>query len=380
MMVSDFFLGGFCIVSFFVLLWQWFEAVRFPLHSRLNETPYTPSVTLFKPLKGCEPRTMECLASWLEQDYAGSVQVLFGIADPTDLVIPPLRNLLAKFPQKEIKIIFSSEQKGHNKKVSSLIQMATEATGDVWVVSDADILAPHDLLKSMVQPLRDSSVGAVNCLYRITGPDNFGTTLEKIAVNADFWSQVIQSLRLGKQDFCLGAVICVNAEIFKKTGGFEPIADLLADDYHIGNRIHKSGKNIALSTLTVESIVPRTKLANVWKHQLRWARTIRFERPVSYGLSVISNTTLWALLWILAGYWEYRYLVCLVVLLTRLVAVKDLMCRIEKSQGKWIDACLAWSKDLFQLALWVGAFVGNRVVWRGMKFRVRKGGILEPID
>jgi len=323
---------------------------------------------------------MECLASWLEQDYAGSVQVLFGIADTADPVVPPLRNLLAKFPQKEIKIIFSSEQKGHNKKVSSLIQMATEATGDVWVVSDADILAPHDLLRSMVQPLRDSSVGAVNCLYRITGPDNFGTTLEKIAVNADFWSQVIQSLRLGKQDFCLGAVICVNAEIFKKTGGFEPIADLLADDYHIGNRIHKSGKNIALSTLTVESIVPRTKLANVWKHQLRWARTIRFERPVSYGLSVISNTTLWALLWILAGYWEYRYLVCLVVLLTRLVAVKDLMCRIEKSQGKWIDACLAWSKDLFQLALWVGAFVGNRVGWRGMKFRVRKGGILEPID
>jgi ceramide glucosyltransferase len=114
-----------------------------------------------------------------------------------------LRNLLAKFPQKEIKIIFCSEQKGHNKKVSSLIQMTPKATGDIWIISDADILAPRDLLKNLVQPLRDSSVGAVNCLYRIAGPDNFGTTLEKIAVNADFWSQVIQSLRLGKQIFAL---------------------------------------------------------------------------------------------------------------------------------------------------------------------------------
>jgi len=380
MMVSDFILGGLCIVSFFVLLWQWFEAARYPLHSRLKETPYAPSVTLFKPLKGCETRTIECLASWIEQDYAGSIQILFGIADPADPVIPPLRNLLAKFPQKEINIIFCSEQKGHNKKVSSLIQMAPVATGDIWVVSDADILAPRDLLRNLVQPLRDSSIGAVNCLYRIAGPDNFGTTLEKIAVNADFWSQVIQSLRLGKQDFCLGAVICVNAEVFRKTGGFEPIADLLADDYHIGNRIHKSGKNIALSTLAVESIVPKAKLANVWKHQLRWARTIRFERPVSYGLSIISNTTLWALLWIIAGTWEYRYLVSIGVLLTRLIAVRDLMSRVEQTLGKWHNGWQAWAKDLFQFALWIGAFAGNCVVWRGIKFRVRKGGVLEPIN
>ena len=112
MMVSDFILGGLCIVSIFVLLWQWFEATRYPLHSHLKETPYAPSVTLFKPLKGCEDRTIKCLASWIEQDYDGSIQILFGVADPADPVIPPLRNLLAKFPQKEIKIIFCSEQKG----------------------------------------------------------------------------------------------------------------------------------------------------------------------------------------------------------------------------------------------------------------------------
>jgi len=56
------------------------------------------------------------------------------------------------------------------------------------------------------------------------------------------------------------------------------------------------------------------------------------------------------------------------------------MCRIEQTQGKWIDACQAWSKDLFQFALWIGAFAGNCVVWRGVKFRVHKGGILESIN
>ncbi|MGI6347222.1 MAG: glycosyltransferase [Limisphaerales bacterium] len=376
----NFILGGVCIVSFLVLLWQWLEAARYPLHTRFKETPHSPSLTLFKPLKGCDARTIECLCSWLEQDYSGDIQFLFGVAESADPVVSPLQKLLAKFPGKETKIIFCPELKGQNRKVSSLVQMAPEATGAVWVLSDADILAPPDLLKNLVQPLQDSSVGAVNSLYRIIAPDSFSASLEAIAVNADFWSQVVQSLRLGKQDFCLGAAICMDAEVFKKTGGFEPISDLLADDYHIGNRIYKSGKSIALSTLVVDSIIPPTNLANIWKHQLRWARTIRFERPISYALSIISNTTFWALLWLFAGTWEFRYLICLPVLLIRAIAVNSLRSKIEQRSISWCTVWLAWVKDLFQFALWLGAFTGRHVIWRGVKLRVRKGGVLEPLN
>ena len=39
-----------------------------------------PGVTVFKPLKGREPFTRECLASFLAQDYR-PCQVLFGVAD-----------------------------------------------------------------------------------------------------------------------------------------------------------------------------------------------------------------------------------------------------------------------------------------------------------
>ncbi|MDI9400761.1 MAG: glycosyltransferase, partial [Verrucomicrobiota bacterium] len=146
----NFILGGVCIVSFLVLLWQWLEAARYPLHTRFKETPHSPSLTLFKPLKGCDARTIECLCSWLEQDYSGDIQFLFGVAESADPVVSPLQKLLAKFPGKETKIIFCPELKGQNRKVSSLVQMAPEATGAVWVLSDADILAPPDLLKNLV--------------------------------------------------------------------------------------------------------------------------------------------------------------------------------------------------------------------------------------
>ena len=370
-------LGGICLVSFAVLLWQWWEAARLPLHQRLQKTPYAPDVTLFKPLKGCEPRTIECIASWLEQDYPGNVQILFGVADPKDPVLPELERLLKRYPAFHADIILCTENLGANRKVSSLIQMSRKANGEVWIVSDADILAPKDLVRNIVQPLSDPQNGAVNCLYQIVAPSGFAMSLEKIGVNADFWSQVAQSLRLAEQNFCLGAVMAVNATVFRETGGFEPLANMLADDYHIGNRIHHSGKKIVLSSLVVDSIAHQANIREVWSHQLRWARTICFERPVSYGLSIISNTTFWAVLWLICGSHSSRYIIAGGVLLIRVLAVADLQRRLALDWRACRSSVLVWLKDLFQFMIWLCAFCGNQVEWRGQRFRVRKGGVLE---
>ena len=370
-------LGGICLVSFAVLLWQWWEAARLPLHQRLQKTPYAPDVTLFKPLKDCEPRTMECIASWLEQDYPGNVQILFGVADPKDPVLPELERLLKRYPAFHADIILCTENLGANRKVSSLIQMSRKANGEVWIVSDADILAPKDLVRNIVQPLSDPQNGAVNCLYQIVAPSGFAMSLEKIGVNADFWSQVAQSLRLAEQNFCLGAVMAVNATVFRETGGFEPLANMLADDYHIGNRIHHSGKKIVLSSLVVDSIAHQANIREVWSHQLRWARTICFERPVSYGLSIISNTTFWAVLWLICGSHSSRYIIAGGVLLIRVLAVADLQRRLALDWRACRSSVLVWLKDLFQFMIWLCAFCGNQVEWRGQRFRVRKGGVLE---
>ena len=370
-------LGGICLVSFAVLLWQWWEAARLPLHQRLQKTPYAPDVTLFKPLKGCEPRTMECIASWLEQDYPGNVQILFGVADPKDPVLPELERLLKRYPAFHAEISLCTEDLGANRKVSSLIQMSRKANGEVWIVSDADILAPKDLVRNIVQPLSDPQNGAVNCLYQIVAPSGFAMSLEKIGVNADFWSQVAQSLRLAEQNFCLGAVMAVNATVFRETGGFEPLANMLADDYHIGNRIHHSGKKIVLSSLVVDSIAHQANIREVWSHQLRWARTICFERPVSYGLSIISNTTFWAVLWLICGSHSSRYIIAGGVLLIRVLAVADLQRRLALDWRACRSSVLVWLKDLFQFMIWLCAFCGNQVEWRGQRFRVRKGGVLE---
>ena len=58
-----------------------------------------------------------------------------------------------------------------------------------------------------------------------------------IATNADFWSQVLQNKSLQPLDFALGAVMATRKEHLEKIGGFETLADYLADDFQLGNRI-----------------------------------------------------------------------------------------------------------------------------------------------
>jgi ceramide glucosyltransferase len=46
----------------------------------------------------------------------------------------------------------------------------------------------------------------------------------------------------------------------------------------------------------------------------------------------------------------------------------------------WPYAWLIPVKDLLQAALWLLAFLGNRIEWRGQRMRLRHDGILEPLD
>ena len=122
--------------------------------------------------------------------------------------------------------------------------------------------------------------------------------MEAVAINADFWSQVLQSKTLKPLDFALGAAILVRRDALAQIGGFPSLADCLADDYQLGHRISKNGHRIALCPAVAECWDAPMSWRDVWKHQLRWARTIRVCQPLPYFFSILSNATLWPLLWL----------------------------------------------------------------------------------
>jgi ceramide glucosyltransferase len=157
----------------------------------------------------------------------------------------------------------------------------------------------------------------------------------------------------------------------------------LADDYQLGHRIARNGHRIALCPMVVECWDAPQGWAQVWRHQLRWARTIRVCQPLPYFFSLLANPTWWPLLWlaftVIAGNNFFSVLAAVVFLLLRIVLAHNLQRRFTPERKLISPAWLVPVKDLLNVALWLAAFLGNTVEWRGRRMKLRRDGTLVEI-
>ncbi len=402
------------VSSVLLLAWQAVAASRFPLHRREGNTSFAPPVALLKPLQGRDEHTLDCLRSWLAQDYAGPVKILFGVADAADPACDLVRALLKEFPNADAELVLTPEPLGANGKVANLAQLHRHLVvrhssflvpQTLLCLSDADVRVPRDFLAHAVAPLRDEGTGLVTSFYRLANPSTFAMCVEAVAINADFWSQVLQSNTLKPQDFALGAVMITRPAQLEAAGGFAALAGYLADDYQLGHRIAKNGARIALTPLVVECWDAPMNFRAVWGHQLRWARTIRASQPAPYFFSILNNVTLWttafALVaatrgvihvgpgfpWHINPVWMLQcLLVWLLCVATRVVTARhlarrsaDTLSALRSPDGGLAglrESAAVLVKDFMQAGVWAGAFLGNTVTWRGRTFRVQRGGRL----
>ena len=370
-------------LSCVLTLWQWLAARKFPLHKKTSVENFAPAVSILKPLKGCDNTTRESLQSWFRQNYAGPFEILLGVAEANDPVCEIVRQLIAENPSCRAQLIVCKNFTGTNAKAAKLAQLEKLAAHDLILASDADVRVPPDFLANFVPPLRDEKIALVNCFYRLANPVTTAMQWEAVAVNADFWSQVLQSQTLQPLDFALGAAILVRRKPLDEIGGFLSVANSLADDYQLGRRIVQNGQRIALCPVVVDCWDPPLTWRGVWKHQLRWARTIRVCQPLPYFFSILANATFWPLLWLIVSIVSGKFicapLAVTIFLLLRIVLAQNLQRRFTPERELISPFWLVPVKDLLQTLLWLGAFLGSTIEWRGRKMKLRRDGTLEEI-
>src|SRR5207302_9998457 len=120
----------------------------------------------------------------------------------------------------------------------------------------------------------------------------------------EFAPGVLVARLVGVAEFALGSTMVFRASVLQRIGGFDAIADFLADDYQLGRRIASLGLRIAFAPEIVETSLGAGAWVSVWRHQLRWSRTIRVSRPSGYYGYVVTHATLWSLVAAAAGYWQ----------------------------------------------------------------------------
>lgn len=366
------------------MVWQWLAARGFPLHQKTDPGDFAPAISLLKPLKGCDETTAASLRSWFNQQYAGPLEILFAVAEANDPVCEIVRQLMAEHPALPARLVICENLVGTNAKAAKLAQLQKLAAYDLILMSDADVRVPADFISNFVAVFRDDQTALVNCFYRLANPSTAAMQWEAVAVNADFWSQVLQSKTLKPLDFALGAAILLRRKALEEIGGFASLADCLADDYQLGHRIARRGHRIALCSIVVECWDAPQGWSRIWIHQLRWARTIRVCQPAAYFFSILSNGSLWPAGWLAAalaaGSSLWTVLIAGLFILLRIVLAQDLQRRFTPDRKLVSPFWLVPVKDLLNAVLWAAAFSGGTIEWRGRRMSVRRDGTLVEVQ
>lgn len=326
-----------------------------------------PAVSILKPIHGLDPCFYEAIRSHALQDYP-AFEILFGAGNPADPAVSEVRRLASEFPNLPIRLITRS-QPAPNQKVAVLAELAAHARHPVLVVNDSDIAVPPDYLRQIVAPLQDPSVGMVTCLYRGQAR-GLAARMECLAIATEFAPGVLVAPLLGVSEFALGATMAFRAADLQRIGGFQAIGDYLADDYQLSRRIHELGLKVVVSPPVVTTFLPDRGWREAWRHQVRWARTIRVSRGGGYLGMPVTVATLWAALLAPAGHpWAAGALLALRLATAITVAAGVLGIRIRAS-----DLLLIPLRDLWGLGVWAAGLGGSTVHWRERRLRISRDG------
>ena len=334
---------------------------------------YTPPVSLLKPVKGVDFASYENFSSFCRQDYP-DYEILFAVNDDGDPAVPLIRRLAAQFPERAIRLITGAAQIGANRKVNNLIALAREAHHEILVLTDGDVRVGPNYLREVIAPFADATTGAVTSFYRGIAEKSLGAELEGIGASSDFFAGVLVAEWMEGMKFALGASIVTTKQWVAKIGGFEAIANMHSDDYELGCRIAKAGGQVILSREPVWTMYPTQTARGFWSHQVRWARTVRLCRPISYLGLIFTHGLPWALLaaaiapakWIAAAY-LLAYLV-LRMAMSWTVGVWGVGDEVLRRK-LWIVPL----RDAIYFAVWLASFVSNRIRWSGEDFTMEKG-------
>ncbi|HET9741664.1 MAG TPA: bacteriohopanetetrol glucosamine biosynthesis glycosyltransferase HpnI [Terriglobales bacterium] len=355
-------------------IWSFFAFTQEPVRDE-SAPPFLP-VSILKPLKGADYETYQSFRSHCLQNY-GEYEIIFGVKDAEDSAVPFVEELIAEFPNRDIRLALCPERLALNGKISNLMQMLPQARYAHVLVNDSDIKVPPNYLQQVMSRFSDPKVGMSTCAYRGLPAHTLGSRLEALSISTEFMPGVFVARRMEKDlRFGLGSTLAMSRAALDQVGGFAAVGSYVADDYELGARISQAGYKVALADTIVETVLPPYSFSQFWKHQMRWWRTMRSARPNGYRGLVFTFGFPWAILAVIlarGSWWSWTLFAVVAVMrywVALLIGWKFLQDRTVL-QYPWLVP--VW--DFVGLGIWVWSYAGKTVLWRGERFELERGKI-----
>jgi ceramide glucosyltransferase len=333
-----------------------------------------PAVSMIKPVHGLEPQLRENIESFFRQDYP-KFEILFGADTAEDAALEIVREVSARYPQVASRIIVHGIPPWPNPQTYSLHCLAKEAKYGVIVASDSDVEVAPNYLREVAAPLLKPDIAMTTCLYRGKNVGDFWSNQTAMLMSVEEPAGALVANLLEGMKFGLGPTIAVRKEALEKIGGYEKFYDYSANDFILGNLIHKAGYQVVLSSHVIDHIVNQSTFRKMLQNQLRWRVTERYCRPRGYlGMGLIFAMPFGILGFLAAGLlgaWALGTALLAWAVVNRLVEAYAVGWLVLRDRPLLEKIWLYPTRDLLGFIVWCMSFGGTKIAWRSSRFELQ---------
>ncbi|MDJ0598526.1 MAG: glycosyltransferase [Crocosphaera sp.] len=338
----------------------------------LQNNPFTPPVSVLKPVRGLEKNLKRNLRTIATQDYP-NYQVIYSVQDPQDPAYPIIKGIQAEFGSDRISVVISTVEAGANGKVNNLLGAIQAAAHDIIIISDSDTHLQPDYISTIVKPLANPDVGCVCTPFKVTKADSWYEKMELLTMNADFMPSVMFAEVTGASNSCLGPSIAIRRSTLERLGGLESLADYLVEDYEIGRRVWTSGQKMVLLPYLIDVVVDLASWKNWWSHQVYWDQNTYLARPGAFISTILIRSIPFALIFALLR-WDIIGLGVLVATIIIRMITAMMVAQTMQDKETIKTLYLLPFRDAVGLIFWGLAFTQRTVIWRGVEFKLTSHG------
>jgi ceramide glucosyltransferase len=359
-----------CVIAYFR------AARNVPKH----KVPFHPPASIVKPVRGLDYEAYENFASFCRLDYP-EYELLFAVSDPCDPVIPVIEKLRADFPERAIRLITNVPYVGASDKVNNLCQLAQNAKYDLLVMSDSDVRVQPDYLQQVAAPFADPEVGVVTAFYKSLSSGTLASNLDALGMYMDSAPAALVARKMeGGLGFAFGWTMATSKKHLAEIGGWEAMVNHHSEDFELGKRIALCGHRVVLMSKPVSMVFPKETLSEYFHRELRWSIALKSARPSGYRALLFTHGLPWAVI----GAVVAESMGYLPLAISFLLAYLILRVALTWLTGNWgLDdrklskvIALVPVRDAVSFVVWLAGFFSERIVWRGIEYRLHEGQLI----
>ena len=359
-----------------------------------------PVIAIVRPCEGGEAGLEESLLSSATAAYGGPREVWCLVPDEADSAWAAAERATARAaelaPSVRMRVLATRITSRANRKAAQLATCASELSPDVEVIvqADSDVRLDDRALPALISALMADPAIAAASAPPVETRDASAPSTVADRLSATVLSSSLQSFialaglaaATGGTALVGGALTALRRDALALLDDWHALEPFLGEDFELNRRLLSAGRRVATAGECARCVEGGRSLGEVLRRFARWTLVLKRQRPPLYATYfllvgctpiLVASATALTLLRAPAASLALAASAALVVTRTLLAMLIRRAARLPWNPlSSLASSFLAEVLVLTAAAMALGS---SRIVWRGRRYRVGKGGRLEAL-